>query len=48
MISGDAEDRTGVHSRLAAIRQKRCIPAAEMARRAGVSLLTIYAMEAAT
>ncbi len=35
-----------VHSRLAETRQQRGIPAAELARQAGVSRQTIYAMEA--
>jgi molybdate-binding protein/DNA-binding XRE family transcriptional regulator len=36
----------GVHSRLAAIRQQRDVAVAELARRAGVSRQTVYAMEA--
>ena len=37
-----------VHSRLAEIRQQRGVAAADLARRAGVSRQTIYAMEAAS
>jgi molybdopterin molybdotransferase/putative molybdopterin biosynthesis protein len=35
-----------VRNRLAEVRQKRCVAAAELARRAGISRQTIYAMEA--
>lgn len=49
MSSVDDHDTTRgprVRSRLAEIRQQRGIPAAELARQAGVSRQTIYAMEA--
>ena len=49
MSSVDDHDTTRgarVHSRLAETRQQRGIAAAELARRAGVSRQTVYAMEA--
>jgi putative molybdopterin biosynthesis protein len=49
MSSADDHDTTAVprvENRLAAIRRQRAIPAAELARRAGVSRQTIYAIEA--
>jgi putative molybdopterin biosynthesis protein len=49
MSSANDHDTTrgpSVHSRLAGMRQKRGVAAAELARRAGVSRQTIYAMEA--
>lgn len=42
----DTAREPGVHSRLAVIRQQRGIAAADLARRAGVSRQTVYAMEA--
>lgn len=45
-IDHDSAGEPAVHSRLAAIRRQRGIPAAELARSAGVSRQTVYAMEA--
>src|SRR5579863_7499670 len=42
----DHDTTPQVHSRLAEIRQRRGVAAAEVARRAGVSRQTVYAMEA--
>src|SRR5579872_4767034 len=42
----DTAREPNVHSRLAAVRQQRGMAAAELARRAGVSRQTVYAMEA--
>jgi putative molybdopterin biosynthesis protein len=42
----DTTREPNVHNRLAAIRQQRDMPAAVLARRAGVSRQTVYAMEA--
>src|SRR5215472_2976664 len=47
MSSAKDHDTSGVvRNRLAEVRQKRGIAAAELAKRAGVSRQTIYAMEA--
>ncbi|HEV2448667.1 MAG TPA: helix-turn-helix transcriptional regulator, partial [Candidatus Sulfopaludibacter sp.] len=49
MSSANDHDTTpAVQSRLAEIRQRRGVAAAELARRAGVSRQTVYAMEAAS